>query len=172
MSEIIIESNEREKGTQIRRHVTRGTVDDACFRAKMAENVSDDEYEEMLVLVQVNGVFDPISAINKAQFAKIWEMDSDEPFVQIDDNFFKGHYDDSIGTNLFLEKAQSSSVLAAKQSKSSAPGDLQYKFNSRKVLKIDRTFLKARPPVQKDAEKTNEVPSKRRTNDTVGDTSN
>eukprot|EP00118_Oscarella_pearsei_P007375 m.35745 g.35745 ORF g.35745 m.35745 type:complete len:145 (+) comp32177_c0_seq1:17-451(+) len=111
----------------------------------MAEELEvdeNDEYEESLVLVEVNGLFDPISTINKARFVKIWvrsttEIDSAEPFMQVDDCFFQGHFEESVGTNIFLEKTYSGKDRKG----NSLPINFQYKDHSGKVLKMDRAFL-------------------------------
>lgn len=100
-------------------------------------NSNENEVEEEIVFVELNGLIDQEWSHAAGQVCKIVGIDSDEPILQLGRNVFSGEYKDTLGTKVLFE---SNSKTAADNSHADTPV-LDYAMCVNKVLQMQRVFL-------------------------------
>lgn len=120
-------------------------------------NMESYEEEEMLVMVELNGVIDSeIFAKDSFDKFKVLAIDSERPILQVENFVFSGGYDHTRGTAIFFEedekKLKCDPVFCKKP-----PRMLKYVCKTNKKLTMKRVFIsekQAKTEVDKEKEKT------------------
>ncbi|GIY27688.1 uncharacterized protein CDAR_237751 [Caerostris darwini] len=97
---------------------------------------SDSEYdiEETVVLVELNGIIDTDLLLQPQNPTKAWGIDTDEPIFQIGNCFFKGEYEDTLGTVVFYEPVDT------KDASETPENDFEYLCKTDVKLTMRRCF--------------------------------
>ncbi|KAK4306226.1 hypothetical protein Pmani_021925 [Petrolisthes manimaculis] len=103
--------------------------------------MDSDEEEEMLVMVELNGVIDSeIFAKDSFDKFKVLAIDSERPILQVENFVFSGGYDHTRGTAIFFEeeekKLKCDPVFCKKP-----PRMLKYVCKTNKKLTMKRVFV-------------------------------
>ncbi|KAK3877180.1 hypothetical protein Pcinc_018097 [Petrolisthes cinctipes] len=103
--------------------------------------MESDEEEEMLVMVELNGVIDSeIFAKDSFDKFKVLAIDSERPILQVENFVFSGGYDHTRGTAIFFEedekKLKCDPVFCKKP-----PRMLKYVCKTNKKLTMKRVFI-------------------------------
>lgn len=101
-------------------------------------NSDENEVQEEIVFVELNGLVDQDWSHAAGQVCKIVGIDSDEPILQLGRNVFSGEYKDSLGTKVLFER---NSKTSAENSSNSETAVLDYAMCVNKVLQMQRVFL-------------------------------
>ena len=108
----------------------------------MSESESEYEEEEMMVLVELNGVIDSeIFTQNNFNKFKVLGIETNNPVLQLENFVFSGEYKQTMGTALVLEEGDKKvkkcdPVFCKKPSKR-----LKYICKTNKTLEMNRVFV-------------------------------
>ena len=104
----------------------------------------DEEEEEEIVLVELNGLIDP-NILNQQSVdkLKIIGIESDQPILQLDKFVFAGEYEETVGTALMFEEDDEklSYVASSFSQKSDNINRLKCYHKTFKTLKMKRIFV-------------------------------
>ncbi|KAL0122333.1 hypothetical protein PUN28_007217 [Cardiocondyla obscurior] len=121
---------------------------------------SDDELseneEEMLVYVEFEGLTGSDTFSNENLQLDMIGIDTEHPIMEINGRFYEGTYEDAIGTYMFFEKDENPKVDDEVFDK--VPS-LKYFAKTRKLLKMQRVFIKPRAEVLSNSEQDSCTPS-------------
>lgn len=99
----------------------------------------DEETEELLVYVEFDQVLDD-EIFERSPAFKIIGLDSDETYLQIDNQIYSGRWRDTVGTALFFEEVEP--PPPADPVFSNVPRKmLKYCCKTRKALELSRVFI-------------------------------
>ncbi|XP_055695438.1 general transcription factor 3C polypeptide 6 [Lutzomyia longipalpis] len=114
----------------------------ACVKKETTPQYSDDE-DEVYLYVDFNQIALQDELSNPNLTFKIVGIESENPVVQINNKFFKGEYEDTVGTHLFFEEDTDHKEQDPLYSRN--PKKMyKYMNKTNKVLTMKRIFLESR----------------------------
>ncbi|XP_035742441.1 probable serine/threonine-protein kinase dyrk1 isoform X1 [Vespa mandarinia] len=116
-----------------------------------------EDEEEILVYVEFEGFVNNNIFTNGQLQLDMVGIDTDHPIMQIDGRFYEGTYEDVVGTFMFFEKDDKPIVDDPIFDQTPT---LKYFGKTRKVLKMQRVFVKQRTEVLGDSEHSKCIPNK------------
>ncbi|XP_015174366.1 PREDICTED: uncharacterized protein LOC107065303 [Polistes dominula] len=117
--------------------------------------LQEDE-EDILVYVEFEGFVNNNIFRNGELQLDIIGIDTDHPIMQIDGKFYEGTYEDAVGTYMFFDKDDQPVIHDPVFDQ--AP-TLKYFGKTRKILKMQRVFVKQRVEVLGDSEHSKCIPN-------------
>ncbi|KAI4485030.1 hypothetical protein M0802_012836 [Mischocyttarus mexicanus] len=114
-----------------------------------------EDEEEILVYVEFEGFVNNNIFTNGEQL-DIIGIDTDHPIMQIDGKFYEGTYEDAIGTYMFFDKDDKPII---NDPVFDQVPTLKYFGKTRKVLKMQRVFVKQRVEVLGDSDNSKCIPN-------------
>ncbi|KAL2719104.1 putative serine/threonine-protein kinase dyrk1 [Vespula squamosa] len=115
-----------------------------------------EDEEEVLVYVEFEGFVNNNIFTNGQLQLDMVGIDTDHPIMQIDGRFYEGTYEDVVGTYMFFEKDDKPVVDDPIFDQTPT---LKYFGKTRKVLKMQRVFVKQRTEVLGDSEHNKCIPN-------------
>lgn len=119
------------------------------------DETSEDE-EEILVYVEFEGLVDGNVFSEKQLQLDMIGIDTEHPIMQINGKFYEGTYEDVIGTYMFFTKNDNSTV---DDPVFDVAPNCKYFAKTRKLLKMQRIFIKSRTEVLGDSDHKQCIPN-------------
>lgn len=119
------------------------------------EELLEDE-EEILVYVELEGVVGGNTLTTEQLQLDMIGIDTEHPIMQINGRFYEGTYEDAIGTYMFFTKDENTEPEDPVFDTAST---LKYYAKTRKLLKMQRIFIKHRTEVLGDSEDSRCIPN-------------